>query len=118
MIKGKPDRASIGTTVSAIGAVLLTCAIVVFVYGLFLPRIEGTDPDAGPRSKPCSNRCALHRFPLRPHSAGRYPSLAHLESSFLDASEPLPPAQACPRFALLGLGVSSAFPACFPRATA
>ena len=35
MIKGQPDRASIGTTVTTIGAILLTCAIAVLVYGLF-----------------------------------------------------------------------------------
>jgi tellurite resistance protein TehA-like permease len=35
MVKGQPDRASIGTTVSAIGAMILTCAIAVLVYGLF-----------------------------------------------------------------------------------
>jgi hypothetical protein len=35
MIKGQPDRASIGTTVTAIGAIPLTCAIAVSVFGLF-----------------------------------------------------------------------------------
>ena len=35
MIKGQPDRASIGTSVTASGAILLTCAIAVLVYGLF-----------------------------------------------------------------------------------
>jgi hypothetical protein len=35
MVKGQPDRASIGTAVTAIGAILLTCAIAVLVYGLF-----------------------------------------------------------------------------------
>ena len=35
MVKGQPDRASIGTTVTAIGAIILTCAIAVLVYGLF-----------------------------------------------------------------------------------
>src|ERR1700685_4002245 len=34
MIKGQPNRASIGTTVTTIGAALLTCAIAVWVYGL------------------------------------------------------------------------------------
>ncbi len=34
MVKGQPDRASIGTTVTTIGAILLTCAIAVLVYGL------------------------------------------------------------------------------------
>ena len=34
MMKGQPDRASIGTTVTAIGAILLTCAIALLVYGL------------------------------------------------------------------------------------
>ncbi len=29
------DRASIGTTVTTIGATILTCAIAVLVYGLF-----------------------------------------------------------------------------------
>jgi hypothetical protein len=31
----QPNRASIGTTVTTIGALLLTCAIAVLVYGLF-----------------------------------------------------------------------------------
>jgi hypothetical protein len=35
MVKGQPDRASIGTTVTTIGAIILTCAIAVLVYGLF-----------------------------------------------------------------------------------
>jgi hypothetical protein len=35
MIKGQPNRACIGTTVTTIGAILLTCAIAVLVYGLF-----------------------------------------------------------------------------------
>jgi hypothetical protein len=35
MIRGQPDRASIGTTTTAIGALLLTSAIAVLVYGLF-----------------------------------------------------------------------------------
>ena len=35
MVKGQPNRASIGTTVTTIGAILLTCAIAVWVYGLF-----------------------------------------------------------------------------------
>jgi len=35
MIKGQPNRASIGTTVTTIGAILLTCAIAVLVSGLF-----------------------------------------------------------------------------------
>jgi hypothetical protein len=34
MVKGQPDRTSIGTTVTTIGAILLTCAIAVLVYGL------------------------------------------------------------------------------------
>jgi hypothetical protein len=34
MVKGQPDRASIGTTVTTIDAILLTCAIAVLVYGL------------------------------------------------------------------------------------
>jgi hypothetical protein len=34
MVKGEPDRASIGTTVTTIGAILLTCAIALLVYGL------------------------------------------------------------------------------------
>ena len=34
MVKGQPDRASIGTTVTTVGAILLTCAIVTLVYGL------------------------------------------------------------------------------------
>ena len=35
MVKGQPDRASHGTTVTTIGAVILTSAIAVLVYGLF-----------------------------------------------------------------------------------
>jgi hypothetical protein len=35
MIKGQANRPSIGTTVTAIGALLLTCAIAFLVYGLF-----------------------------------------------------------------------------------
>ena len=38
MMLGKPDQASIGNTVTAIGAVLLTCAIATLVYGLFNAR--------------------------------------------------------------------------------
>jgi hypothetical protein len=34
MIKGQPNRTSIGTTVTTLGAILLTCAIAVLVYGL------------------------------------------------------------------------------------
>lgn len=34
MLKGQPDRASIGTTVTTIGALLLACAIALLVYGL------------------------------------------------------------------------------------
>lgn len=34
MVKGQPDRRSIGTTVTTIGAILLTCAIAALVYGL------------------------------------------------------------------------------------
>ena len=34
MVKGQSDRHSIGTTVTTIGAILLICAIAVFVYGL------------------------------------------------------------------------------------
>jgi hypothetical protein len=33
MVKGQPNRAS--TTVTTIDAILLTCAIAVWVYGLF-----------------------------------------------------------------------------------
>jgi hypothetical protein len=35
MVKGQPNRASIGTTVTTIGAILLTSAIAILVYGLF-----------------------------------------------------------------------------------
>jgi hypothetical protein len=35
MVKGEPNRASIATTVTTIGALLLTCAVAVLVYGLF-----------------------------------------------------------------------------------
>lgn len=34
MFKGQPGRTSIGTTVTTIGAILLTCAIAILVYGL------------------------------------------------------------------------------------
>jgi hypothetical protein len=34
MIVGQPNQASVGTTVTVTGAVLLVCAIVVLVYGL------------------------------------------------------------------------------------
>jgi len=34
MIVGQPNHASIGNTVTVIGAVLLICAIAVLVYGL------------------------------------------------------------------------------------
>jgi hypothetical protein len=34
MFKGQPDKASIGTTVTVTGAVLLVCAVVVLLYGL------------------------------------------------------------------------------------
>jgi hypothetical protein len=34
MIVGKPNQASVGTTVTVAGAVLLVCAIVVLIYGL------------------------------------------------------------------------------------
>jgi hypothetical protein len=34
MIVGQPNRASLGTSVTIAGAVLLVCAIVVLVYGL------------------------------------------------------------------------------------
>jgi len=36
MVKGEPNRASIGTTVTVIGAILLSCAIALLVYGLFI----------------------------------------------------------------------------------
>lgn len=35
MLKGEPNRASIGTTVTVIGAILITCAIALLVYGIF-----------------------------------------------------------------------------------
>jgi hypothetical protein len=34
MIAGQPNHASIGTTVTEVGAVLLVCAVAVLVYGL------------------------------------------------------------------------------------
>jgi hypothetical protein len=34
MLKGQPNQASVGTSVTIIGAVLLVCAIAVLVYGL------------------------------------------------------------------------------------
>jgi len=38
MLTGQSNRASIGTTVTVMGAVLLTCAIAVLVYGLITAR--------------------------------------------------------------------------------
>jgi hypothetical protein len=38
MVRGEPNHASIGTTVTVIGAVLLICAIAVLVYGLITTR--------------------------------------------------------------------------------
>ena len=38
MLKGQPNQASVGTTVTVIGAVLLVCAIAVLVYGLITAR--------------------------------------------------------------------------------
>jgi hypothetical protein len=38
MLKGQPNQASVGTTVTVIGAVLLVCAIAVLVYGLITTR--------------------------------------------------------------------------------
>jgi hypothetical protein len=38
MLVGKPNQASIGNTVTVIGAVLLTVAIAVLVYGLITSR--------------------------------------------------------------------------------
>jgi vacuolar-type H+-ATPase subunit I/STV1 len=38
MIVGQPNRASIGTSVTAAGAVLLVCAIAILVYGLITAR--------------------------------------------------------------------------------
>jgi Ni,Fe-hydrogenase I cytochrome b subunit len=38
MLVGKPDQASIGNTVTLIGALLLTAAIAVLVYGLISTR--------------------------------------------------------------------------------
>jgi hypothetical protein len=41
MSKGHPDERSVGTTVTSIGAVLLTTAIAILVYGLsFVSRLE------------------------------------------------------------------------------
>jgi hypothetical protein len=34
MVMGQPNQASIGTTVTVTGAIVLTCAIAVLVYGL------------------------------------------------------------------------------------
>jgi hypothetical protein len=38
IVKGEPNGASVGTTVTTIVAVLLVCAIGVLVYGLFAVR--------------------------------------------------------------------------------
>jgi hypothetical protein len=38
MLKGQPNQASVGTTVTVIGAVLLVCAIAVLVDGLITAR--------------------------------------------------------------------------------
>jgi hypothetical protein len=38
MLTGQPNQASIGNTVTVMGAVLLTCAIAVLVYGLITTR--------------------------------------------------------------------------------
>jgi hypothetical protein len=38
MVRGQPNYASIGSTVTVIGAVLLVCAIAVLVYGLISAR--------------------------------------------------------------------------------
>jgi len=38
MLVGKPNQASVGNTVTVIGAVLLTVAIAVLVYGLITVR--------------------------------------------------------------------------------
>ncbi|MBC7769370.1 MAG: hypothetical protein H7124_11340 [Phycisphaerales bacterium] len=35
MVKGEPDKPSIGTTITTVGAVLLTGAIAILVYALF-----------------------------------------------------------------------------------
>lgn len=35
MLMGEPNQASIGTTVTVTGAILLACATLVLVYGLF-----------------------------------------------------------------------------------
>jgi hypothetical protein len=40
MMLGSPEHASIGTTVTTIGAVLLTCAIAMLLYGLINARLE------------------------------------------------------------------------------
>jgi hypothetical protein len=38
MIVGQPNHASIGNTVTVTGAILLTCAIAVLIYGLITAR--------------------------------------------------------------------------------
>jgi hypothetical protein len=38
MLAGQPNQPSIGNTVTVMGAVLLTCAIAVLVYGLITTR--------------------------------------------------------------------------------
>jgi hypothetical protein len=38
MLRGQPNQASIGSTVTVIGAVLLVCAVAVLVYGLITAR--------------------------------------------------------------------------------
>ena len=37
-IVGQPNEASIGTTLTAIGAVLLICAVIILIYGLITTR--------------------------------------------------------------------------------
>lgn len=36
MLRGEPGRTSIGTTMTSVGALLLTAAIAILVYGLYL----------------------------------------------------------------------------------
>ena len=44
-IVGQPNQASIGTTVTVVGAVLLACAVVLLIYGLITTRSTTTAPD-------------------------------------------------------------------------
>jgi len=44
-IVGQPNQASIGTTVTVVGAALLACAVVILIYGLITTRSTTTALD-------------------------------------------------------------------------